>query len=165
MAPPTIETIIREHVTLTVDCIDRLDLNGYVPTLQTAGPLYWFLREHLGNPVPSPALFRPLHDRFVRDVARFAEAGKIPGVPFERGQRKDDVAAEYRARVAGAEGVVVIGVARERASGFTARTLTGSERGVLFAGSRQSVAVNHAYFYVQDSEWGPAFVQVGTYLP
>ena len=31
--------------------------------------------------------------------------------------------------------------------------------------SRQSVAVNHYYFYVQDPEWGPAFLKMGTYLP
>ena len=54
MATPNIETIIRDRVTLTIDCIDRLYLNGYVPRLQTSGQLYWFLREHLGNPVPSP---------------------------------------------------------------------------------------------------------------
>ncbi len=165
MATPNIETSIRDHVTLTVECIDRLYLNGYVPTLQTSGQLCWFLREHLGNPIPSPALLRPLHDRFVREVAAFAEAGKIPIVHFERGQRKDAVAAEHRARFIGAEGVVFIGVAQERASAFTARKLTGSERGVLFDFSRQSVAVNHSYFYLQDAEWGPAFVTVGTYLP
>ena len=165
MATPNIETIIRDRVTLTVDCIDRLYLNGYVPTLQTSGQLCWFLREHLGNPIPSPALLRPLHDRFVRDVTTFAEAGKIPVVHFERGQRKDDVAAEHRARFTKAEGVVFIGVAQERASAFKARKLTGNETGVLFEFSRQSVAVNHYYFYLQDREWGPGFVKVGTYLP
>ena len=41
MATPNIETIIRDRVTLTVDCIDRLYLNGYVPTLQTSGQLCW----------------------------------------------------------------------------------------------------------------------------
>jgi hypothetical protein len=146
MATPNIETIIRDRVTLTVDCIDRLYLNGYVPRLQTSGQVCWFLQEHLGNPIPSPALLRPLHDRFVRDVTTFADAGKIPVVHFERGQRKDEVAAEYRARFTGAEGVVFIGVAQERASAFKARKLTGSERGVLFEFSRQSVAVNHYYF-------------------
>lgn len=165
MATPNIETIIRDRVTLTVDCVDRLYLNGYVPTLQTSGQLCWFLQEHLGNPIPSPALLRPLHDRFVRDVTTFADRGKIPVVHFERGQRKDDVAAEHRARFSGAEGVVFIGVAQERASAFKARKLTGSERGVLFEFSRQSVAVNHYYFYVQDRAWGPAFVKVGTYFP
>jgi hypothetical protein len=165
MATPNIETIIRDHVTLTVDCIDRLYLNGYVPRLQTPGQIVGFLGEHLGNPVPSPALLRPLHDRFVRDVTTFADAGKIPVVQFERGQRKDDIAAEHRARFTKPEGVVFIGVAQERASAFKARKLTGNERGVLFEFSRQSVFVNHYYFYVQDREWGPGFVKVGTYLP
>jgi hypothetical protein len=165
MATPNIETIIRDRVTLTIDCVDRLYLNGYVPKLQTSGQLCWFLGEHLGNPIPSPALLRPLHDRFVRDVTTFADAGQIPVVHFERGQRKDDIAAEHRARFTKAEGVVFIGVAQERASAFKARKLTGSERGVLFEFSRQSVAVNHYYFYVQDREWGPGFVKVGTYVP
>jgi hypothetical protein len=165
MATPNIETIIRDHVTLTVDCIDRLYLNGYVPTLQTAGQLCWFLRDHLGNPIPSPALLRPMHDRFVRDITTFADAGAIPIVHFERGRRKDDVAAEHRARFTGTDGVVFIGVAQERASAFKARKLYGPEGGVHFDFSRQSVSVNHYYFYLQDPEWGPAFVKVGTYLP
>src|SRR6478735_6565961 len=118
MAIANIETISRDRVTLTVDCIDRLYLNGYVPTLQTSGQLCWYLKEHLGNPIPSPALLRPLHDRFVRDVTTIAEAGKIPVLHFERGQRKDDVAAEHRARFTKPEGVVFIGGAQERASAF-----------------------------------------------
>ena len=165
MATPNIETIIRDRVTLTVDCIDRLYLNGYVPRLQTSGQIVGFLRDHLGNPIPSPALLRPVHDRFVRDVGTFADAGQIPVVHFERGQRKDDIAAEHRTRFTKAEGVVFIGMAQERASAFKARKLTGNERGVLFEFSRQSVAVNHYYFYIQDREWGPGFVKVGTYLP
>src|SRR4029079_17038918 len=83
MATPNIETIIRDHVTLTIDCIDRLYLNGYVPTLQTSGQLCWYLKEHLGNLSPPPALLRPLHARFVREVTAFADAGQIPVVPFE----------------------------------------------------------------------------------
>jgi hypothetical protein len=30
-------TILREHVTLSAACLDRLYLNGYLPTLQTGG--------------------------------------------------------------------------------------------------------------------------------
>lgn len=165
MATPNIETIVRDRVTLTVDCLDRLYLNGYVPRLQTAGQLCWFLQDHLGNPIPSPALLGPLHDRFVREVTTFADAGQIPVVHFERRQRKDDIAAEHRARFTKAEGVVFIGVAQERASAFKSRKWYGPEGGVYFDFSRQSVFVNHYYFYVQDPEWGPAFVKVGTYLP
>jgi hypothetical protein len=74
-ATPNIETSFRDRVTLTVDCSDRLYLNRYVPRQQTSAQLCWFLQEHRGNPIPSPALLRPLQDRFVRDVITFAGAG------------------------------------------------------------------------------------------
>src|SRR2546428_7243119 len=67
---PNIETIIKDHVTLTVRCLDRIYLQGYMPKLQTSGGLCYFLRDHLGHPIPSPALFRPMHDRRDQDVRR-----------------------------------------------------------------------------------------------
>jgi hypothetical protein len=162
---PNIHAIIRDHVSLSITCLDRLYINGYVPSLQTSGQLCYFLREHLGNPIPSPALFAPLNERFVRSVKKFAEDRGVPIVHFERGQRKDDIATKYRSRFRRAEGVVFIGVAQEKASSFKARKGYGPGGGVYFQFSRQPVAVNHYYFYVQDSEWGPAFLKVGTYLP
>ena len=165
MTTPNVHSILQDQVTLSTSCLDRLYLNGYVPILQTSGHLCYFLREHLGNPIPSPALFLPLHDRFVRAVTTSAETHGIPVVPFERGQRKDDLAAEYRARFTAAEGVVFIGVAQEKMWSFKAQKQAGPQGGVHFDFSRQSVFVNHYYFYVQDAEWGPAFVKVGTYLP
>jgi hypothetical protein len=56
-------------------------------------------------------------------------------------------------------------VAQERAWSFRAtkhRTPGGS---VFFDFSRQAVFVKHYYFYLQDLEWGPAFLKIGTYLP
>ncbi len=159
-----IHSILQNHVSLTVNCIDRIYLNGYVPKLQTSGQLCFFLRDHLGYPIPSPALFRPMHDRFVHGVQDFAAEHRIPLVHFERGQRKDDIAAGYRAHFTNSEGVVFIGVAQERAISFKAHQ---AHRGLgrFFTFSRQSVAVNHYYFYIQDPAWGPAFLKVGTYLP
>jgi hypothetical protein len=34
---PNIADIIRQHVTLSVSCIDRLYLHAYMPKLQTSG--------------------------------------------------------------------------------------------------------------------------------
>jgi len=51
---PHIETSIKDHVALTVRCLDRLDLQGDMPKLQTSGGLCYFLRDHLGHPIPSP---------------------------------------------------------------------------------------------------------------
>jgi hypothetical protein len=61
--------------------------------------------------------------------------------------------------------VVFIGVAQEKASSFKASKGRGPQGGVHFDFSRQPVAVNHYYFYLQDRRWGPGFVKVGSYLP
>jgi hypothetical protein len=44
---PNIDSIIRDHVTLTVRCLDRIYLQGYMPKLQTSGGLCYFLRDHI----------------------------------------------------------------------------------------------------------------------
>ena len=161
---PNLDSILRDHVSLSVSCIDRIYLNGYMPKLQTAGQLCTFLRDHLGYPIPSPALFQPMHDRFVDGVRAFARERNVPVVKFEAGQRKDDIASGYRAAFGKSEGVVFIGVAQEKALSFKAHKANRPGAG-LFDFSRQSVWVNHYYFYVQDEEWGPAFVKVCSYLP
>ena len=150
---------------MSIRCLDRLYVNGYVPTLQTPGQLCWYLRDHLGNPLPSPALFPPLHDRFTGAVAAFARQQGVPVVHFERGQRKDEVASQQRADRPLTDGVVFIGVAQEKMSSFKAQKRPGPQGGVHFDFSRQSVAVNHYYFYLHDLEWGPAFLKIDTYLP
>jgi hypothetical protein len=83
----------------------------------------------------------------------YATTQAVPLITFERGQRKDDVVAGYRARRPLADGVVVIGVAQEKMRAFKAQKRSGPQGGVTFDFSRQSAAVNHDYFYVQDPEW------------
>jgi hypothetical protein len=162
---PNIADIIRHHVSLSVRCIDRLYLHAYMPKLQTSGGLCYFLHDHLGYPIPSPALFRPMHDRFVNDVDQFVARHDIPKVPFESGQDKDALVAGYRARFKAREGVVICGVAQEKMRAFKAHKRRTPRGSVTFDFSRQSVAVNQYYFYVHDREWGPAFLKIGTYLP
>jgi hypothetical protein len=136
-----------------------------MPKLQTSGGLCYFLRDHLGHPIPSPALFTPMHDRLIAAIKAYATTQQAPLIAFERGQRKDDVVAAHRARRPMDDGVVVIGVAQEKMRAFKAQKRRGPGEAVSFDFSRQSVAVNHYYFYVQDLDWGPAFLKLGTYLP
>jgi hypothetical protein len=49
MASPNVATILRDHVSLSTSCVDRLYLNGYVPRLQSTGQLCAFLCDHLGS--------------------------------------------------------------------------------------------------------------------
>jgi hypothetical protein len=162
---PNVHELIRDHVTLSIRCLDRLYLHAYMPKLQTSGGLCYFLRDHRGHPIPSPALFTPMHDRLIAAIKTYAATQDVPLIAFERGQRKDDVVAEHRAHRSTADGVVVIGVAQEKMRAFKAQKRSRPQGGVTFDFSRQSVAVNHYYFYVQDPEWGPAFLKLGTYLP
>src|ERR1700712_4557768 len=92
----TVEKILGEHVTLEVECVDRLYLNGYIPSLATSGGLITFLREHLGKPIPSPAVLGQITSRFRDRVEAFAAQEAIPLIAFERGERKDDRAHELR---------------------------------------------------------------------
>jgi hypothetical protein len=73
-----INDVLDGHVVLDLECLDRVYLNGYVPKLQVAGQVVTFLTEHLGNPIPSPALFKHTGERFRAAVYSFAETNGIP---------------------------------------------------------------------------------------
>ena len=164
MSSPSIASILRDHVSLSISCIDRLYLNGYVPRLQTPGHIATFCHQQLNAPIASPALFRPLLERFTHAVNTFAAQHDVPIIHFSRGQKKDRTAAQHRAHFTADQGVVFIGIAQEKATSFKGhKQLT--EQAVSCSFSRQPVYVNQLYFYLQDREWGPAFIKVGTYLP
>jgi len=165
MAAVSLASIMRDQVVLSITSFDRLYLGGYVPRLQTGGQLATFCREQLGASIPSPALLGPLTDRFMQAVDHFATQHDVSVIHFVRGQRKDAVAAGYRARFTADEGVVFIGLAQEKMNALGARKVVGPTGRIAFDFSRRSVTVNHVYFYVQDAEWGPAFIKVGSYLP
>ena len=159
-----INELLQDHVTLTVECLDRIYLNGYIPTLQLPGQLVEFLIEQRERPIPSPALLGQITQQFVESVKSFAAQNGIPIVHFKRGERKDDIAAEYRKRFSQAEGVVFIGVAQEKAQAFKGRKKDQTGY-VGFEYIRESVYVNHYYFYIQDADFGPAFIKVCSYAP
>ena len=95
--PRSVADVLAEHVTLEVECVDRMYLNLYVPKLQYALGVVGFFRNHLGYQFASSALMDPITKGFVKDIERFAEDQGVDLVTFEKGQRKDDLAHEYRA--------------------------------------------------------------------
>ena len=72
-----INEVLDGHVALEVECVDRMLLNAYVPSLQVGGQVVRFLTGHLGNPVPSPALFSQIGNRFIREVKAFADGSRM----------------------------------------------------------------------------------------
>src|SRR5438093_992131 len=67
-------------------------------------------------------------------------------------------------RLKPASGVVFIGIAQEKAQAFKAKKRV-QDHVVGFDYSRQPVYVNYYYFYLQDEDFGPAFIKVCSYAP
>ena len=167
---PNVDTLLRDHVNLQVDCIDRLYLNGYVPRLQRPENLWWFLVRHHGHPIPSPPLIKRYVDGFVKQIHEFAEANAVPLIELKKGQRKEDIARQQLARFNHPEGVVMIGVAQEKVSGFRCYLKGGNKRRrkgkpPCYAFYRGSQMVNQYYFYILDRDFGLCFIKFSSYPP
>jgi len=160
----TIAELLKNHVTLEVESFDRLYLNGYVPRLQTPGDLVNFLVQHRGYPIPSPALLSQVTQNFIHQIDSFLQREQIPRVPFQPGQKKKVLAHGLRQAHPRHDAVVFVGVAQEKASAFKGRKIAPEGR-PHFDYSRQAVFVNHYYFYLDDEDFGPAFIKICSYFP
>jgi len=121
-ATVTVNDLLDGHVVLDLESLDRIYLNGYVPSLQVGGQVVSFMTRHLGLPISSPAVLEKIGTKFRRRVDSFARANEIPVVKFHRGDRKVEVMRRYldaRART-GRSGVAAIGVAQEYQNVFAA---------------------------------------------
>ena len=72
-----IPELLSGHVTLEVECLDGLYLNGYIGKL--------------GKPIPSPVVQGQVTERFREAVRIQAERDEIPIYQFDHKERKDDV--------------------------------------------------------------------------
>ena len=164
--PRSVTEVLRDRVTLEVEGIDRLYLNVYVPRLQTASGVAAFFRAHRGHAYASSALMDPISKGFLRSIEAFAEENQIPIVSFWKGQRKDDLAAEFRARFAGEEGVLFIGKAQEKISVFRTEKRRSPTTGGTYPWIVRSTGlVNQYYFYCIDRDFGPFFLKFSSYFP
>src|ERR1700692_4554709 len=89
MIAQSVADILGDHVKLTVEGIDRMYLNVYVPRLQTEQGVVWFFREHRGQPLSSAALMSPMSRGFVAKLEGFVAEHEIPLVQFRKGQRRE----------------------------------------------------------------------------
>ena len=175
MAVVNINDVLDGHVALDLDCLDRIYLNAYVPNLQVGGQVVTFLTQHLGNEVPSPALFKRIGDRFRQAVAAFAQEQAIPLLRLKRPDRTrwDDRKLDHvrphleQAQREGRCGVVAIVVAQE-----VQKVFMGYQRGkdthgkaVNFGFDKADRAVTVYYFYILDADFGPGFIKLCSYFP
>jgi hypothetical protein len=162
----SVAEVLAEHVTLEVECIDRMYLNVYVPRLQYEQGVANFFIAHRGDRFASSALMDPITKGFVADIHRFARDQGVDLVSFVKGERKDDIAHEYLAASDGTEGVLFVGRAQERTPVFRTEKRRNPLTGATYPWIvRSSAMVNHFYFYCLDADFGPFFLKFCTYFP
>jgi hypothetical protein len=164
--PRSVAEVLKLHVTLEVEGIDRMYLNVYQPRLQNDRGVAAFFRFHRGETFASSSLMNPMSRSFIAAVDRFVKQEQIPLITFTKGQRKDDVTQAYRSRFGGAEGIVVVGKAQEKTPVFRTEKRRNPETGQKYPWIVRSTAmVNHYYFYGIDADFGPFFLKFCTYFP
>jgi hypothetical protein len=114
----SIPELLHDHVTLEVECLDRLYLNGYIGRLATSGGLVTFMQQQLGKPIPSPVVLGQVTEKFRAAVKAQAEPQQIPVYQFNHKERKDDIANDFRRQRGVHDQIVFIGVAQEKAQAF-----------------------------------------------
>jgi hypothetical protein len=166
-AVATVSDLLGGHVSLDVECLDWVYLNGYVPNLQVGGQVVSFMTEHLGCPVPSPAIMEKIGTAFRRSVARFAADEHIPVIRFGKKDRKIDVMRRHLAaqEATGRSGVAAIGVAQEFQNVFAVNQRQGGNGLPWFSFTKADRRVTCFYFYLWDQQFGPAFIKICAYFP
>lgn len=159
--------LLAERSSLRLSCLDRLLVQGYLPRLQSEGLLVRWMLDR--GDYPSPRVFGRASERLVYAIDKFVRTAKLPSVHvFKHGDVKEDVARPFQdaAAQAGVEGVVFVGVAKEKMlGGFRGFKCGGSAKYPRFKFSRCQVYVNHYYFYLWDAQWGPAFIKIADFAP
>jgi hypothetical protein len=164
--PRSVAEVLKDHVTLELEGIDRLYLNVYVPKLQHELGVVSFFRFHRGYTFASSALMDPISKAFIAQIERFVAARGVPLIAFGKGQRKDDLARAHLARFAGDEGVLFVGKAQEKTPVFRTEKRRHPQTGRSYAWIVRSTAmVNHYYVYCVDRDFGPFFLKFCSYFP
>src|SRR5712692_4988190 len=162
----SVAEVLRDHVELEVEAIDRMYLNVYVPHLQTVGATVGYLRKHRGQRFASTTAVAPMTEAFIRNIEEFVDRQGIDLVSFVKRQRKDDVTQQYLRRFEATEGVLYVGKAQEKARVMRTERRRSSSTGATYPWIVESTAmVNHYYFYCVDEDFGPFFLKFCSYFP
>jgi hypothetical protein len=155
------------HALLDIECLDRVYLNAYVPVLQSSGQVVAFMTQHLGMPIPSPALMEKIGIKFRRAVESFASSNGTPWVRFGKGDRKIDVMQPYLKTQAatGKSGVAAVGVAQEFQRVWSAYQRDTKTAAPQYTFAKADRRVTCYYFYLWDEDFGAAFIKVCAYFP
>jgi len=118
-----------------------------------------------GQGAVSSHKMRTIPQPFLRTIEQYADRHGVPILRFEKGQRKEDLAADYLKRSDGSEGLLLIGKAQEKVRTF--RTAgRRNERGETYPWIVETTTLaNQYYFCGVDDDFGPFFLKYSSYFP
>jgi hypothetical protein len=106
--------ILLQHLTLELECIERLYPKVYLPELQRERNVYCYLRARHGASALSSRYFQSMTQVFVYGIEAFARRAQVPLLTFAKDTRREELAAQERSRFPGTEGILFIGNAQEK---------------------------------------------------
>ena len=76
--PRSVAEVLKEHVSLEVEGIDRMYLNVYVPQLQREEGVASFFRFHRGHRFVSSVLMDPISKTLISNLEKYAKQEQVP---------------------------------------------------------------------------------------
>ena len=157
-------TYVKDLLTGSFDCVDRISLRGYFPLGQTSGGMVtWWDRLRPGQPISQKAL-RAMAGDFGRRVRAFADKNNVPLEEFELGDKSKHARAEQlRPPTANFQGLFAIFVARAPALVWQVKN-NRHGKPVLRRPKRWPL-INHYHFHIIDPDWGHLTIKVSGHPP
>lgn len=149
----------------TYDCIDRLVLNAYFKLGQSPGGFRtWWRSLHGSDDDLDNAHLMRMAGRLSRRLRAHAQAHQIPVIDCQPGERKHELAEQYRPRDPNCVGVFLILVNRAPAPVWDVQR---SKQGkiVNLAKKHPLPYVNHYSFHILDPEWGHLTIKLSGHPP
>jgi len=149
-----------ELLTGSYDCVDRIVLNAYFRMGHDPGGfrLWWRALTGSDDQLENAYLMR-LAGRFSRRLRAYAQAHGIPVRDCPAGERKHELAEEYRAQTKVTQGLFLILVGRAQAPVWDVSRNHHIER------KKPMPYVNHYAFHILDPEWGHITIKISGHPP
>lgn len=75
-----LQEILPGKISLDIECVDHVYLNGYVKDLQMPGGVVNFIREQFNWPIPSPKAMYQMTEDFKQAVDTFSRISRIQAI-------------------------------------------------------------------------------------
>src|SRR5712664_1233139 len=155
-----LSTLYQDLLSGSYDCVDRIVLNAYFRMGHSPGGfrVWWRALTGSDETLENAYLMR-LAGRFSRRVRGYAKAHNIAVIDCSAGERKHDIATEYRSKTTVVQGLFLVLVGRAPAPVEDVSAKHHIER------KKPIPYVNHYSFHILDPEWGHLTIKISGHPP